>query len=324
MLTRRLPDTDLDVSVLGLGCWAIGGLWWGDDVDDRASSDAIRAALDGGVTLFDTAPLYGHGHADEVLARALGPDRQRVVLATKVGVEFGGDTASGTDHARSNLSPEHLRADVEASLRRLRTDVIDLLQVHWPCEAGTPLGETLATLYALQAEGKVRHVGLCNYDAVGVAGARSHGPIAALQTPISALRREAERDLLPTCAQHGVGVIAYEALCRGLLSGRFGPSPPRFPSSDLRARDPRFAGASFARASEFASTFAAAGSKLGVPASALALAWVAHRPGVTATLFGAKRRAQVEQNLAADRVLRGASARAWRVIDAIADSWTGF
>ncbi len=324
MLTRRLPGTDLDVSVLGFGCWAIGGLWWGDDVDDREAIAAVRAALAGGVTLFDTAPLYGHGHADELLARALGPDRQRVVLATKVGVEFGGDAGRGTDHARSNLRPERLRQDVEASLRRLRTDVIDLLQVHWPCENGTPLPQTLEALWTLQEEGLVRHVGLCNYDAASVAEAQTHGRIAALQTPLSALRREAEEELLPACARQGVGVIAYEALCRGLLTGRFGPVAPRFPDSDLRARDPRFQGSSFRRASAFARDLSTAAGKLGVPASALALAWAARRPGVTATLFGAKRPAQVEENLLAARVLTGASPRAWSVINAIADTWTGF
>ncbi len=324
MLTRRLPGTDLDVSALGFGCWAIGGLWWGEDVDDRDASDAVRAALAGGVTLFDTAPLYGHGHADELLARALGGDRQRVVLATKVGVEFGGDAARGTDHARSNLQPEGLRRDVEASLRRLRTDVIDLLQVHWPCELGTPLPQTLDALWALQEEGLVRHVGLCNYDMGSVAEARAHGRIAALQTPLSALRREAEKELLPACERQGVGVIAYEALCRGLLTNRFGSTAPSFPDSDLRARDPRFAGPSFRRAAAFAQDLAAAGRKLGVPASALALAWVARRRGVVATLFGAKRPSQVEENLLAARVLAGASPRAWQVIDAIVDTWRGF
>ncbi len=324
MLTRRLPGTDLDVSVLGFGCWAVGGLWWGDDVRDGDSIEAIRAALAGGVTLFDTAPLYGHGHADAILARALGPDRQRVVLATKVGVEFGGDAATGTDHARSNLAPDRLRADVEASLRRLRTDVIDLLQVHWPCELGTPLAETMQALGELRTEGKVRHIGLCNYDAAGLTEALEHGPVAALQTPLSVLRRDAERTLLPACRAQGVGVIAYEALCRGLITGRFGSIRPGFPDSDLRARDGRFSGSGYVRAAAYVADFAAAARRLDVPPSALALAWVAHRPGVTATLFGAKRAAQVEQNLAAQRVLRGASARAWTLIDAIADRWTGF
>ena len=324
MPERTVPGTDLTVSALGFGAWATGGLWWGDDVDDRSSTDAIRAAVAGGVTLFDTAPLYGHGHADAVLARALGGDRQRVILATKVGVTFGGEPQTGSDHARSDLRPHLLRPDVEASLRRLRTDTIDLLQIHWPCESGTPLEDTLGELHRLRDEGLVRHIGLCNDDLPAVERALEVGPLATLQIPLSLVRREAERTLLPGCSERDVGVIAYEALCRGLLSGRFGARPPSFPQTDLRARDPRFAGSGFQRAAAFTQRIQAAAERLRVPTSALALAWVARRLGVTCTLFGAKTAAQVEQNLQAARILRNAKPATWRVIDTIADTFTGW
>src|SRR5258706_15829436 len=151
MRFRPLPGTDLTLSVVGLGCWAIGKKWWGDDVDDDASIAAVKAALDAGINWVDTAPLYGLGHADEVLVRALGPRLSEVVVATKVGVRTGAD-----GHAHSDLTAQHVRADAEASLVRLGLPRIDLLQIHWPCELGTPPDETMGALADLVKEGKVR------------------------------------------------------------------------------------------------------------------------------------------------------------------------
>src|SRR5690606_4887670 len=146
---RTLPHTDLQLSAIGFGCWAIGGAWWGDDVDDRQSIAAIHAALDHGINWFDTAPLYGHGHADELLVEALGSRRHDLVIATKVGVRY--QNLAGA-HAFSDLSPDHIVEDCEASLRRLRLETIPLLQVHWPCECQTPLEATLEALMALRSE----------------------------------------------------------------------------------------------------------------------------------------------------------------------------
>ena len=149
MRTRTLPGTDLHLSVIGMGCWAIGGQFWGDDGHDDRSAAAIRAALDHGIKWFDTAPIYGWGHSEEILTQALGTDRNRVIIATKVGVE----RVDG--HARSHLSPQNLRIDLEQSLRRLHRDSIDLLQVHWPCELNTPLEASFEALAQLQSEGKI-------------------------------------------------------------------------------------------------------------------------------------------------------------------------
>lgn len=300
MEQRLLPGTDLSLSVLGLGCWAMGGLWWGDDVRDADSAAAVHAALDAGINWFDTAPLYGHGHADDVLVKALGPRLRDVIIATKVGVRWDGEGA----HARSDLTAAHMEADVDASLRRLGLERLDLLQIHWPCESDTPLEETFAALQRLQAAGKVRWFGVCNYSADGLRAIRQLAPIASLQTPYSMLRREAEAELLPLVSQWGeqgqtlapsLGVLAYEPLCRGLLTGKFSATV-RFSDSDLRARDDRFTGNRFLRALTVVSRLQLLAKRVGVPVSALALGWVVRQPGVTAAIAGAKRPTQVVDN----------------------------
>ncbi|MCB9744446.1 MAG: aldo/keto reductase [Alphaproteobacteria bacterium] len=310
MRTRLLPGTDLELSVLGLGCWAMGGQWWGDDVRDEDSIAAVHAALDAGVTWFDTAPLYGHGHADEVLVQALGARKREVVIATKVGVRWRGPDG----HAQSDLSPAHIVEDTEASLRRLGLERIDLLQVHWPCERGTPLEDSLDALQRLVEAGKVRHFGLCNYSAPVLREAHQRGQIVSLQAPLSLLRREVEGELLPTCQELGVGALAYEPLCRGLLSGKH-QGRVDFPETDQRSWDERFQGARLLHNQRLVADLARAAAKLGVPTSALAIGWVLDRPGVTAAIVGAKRAAQVRENVQAVRLL--GRSRVWSVVERI-------
>jgi len=298
MRTSLLPGTDLELSVIGMGCWAIGKTYWWDDVEDATSVEAVHAALDAGINWFDTAPLYGEGHADEVLREALSGCSEQPVIATKVGVMFQG--ASG--HAESKLDEAHLRADVEASLTRLKREAIDLLQVHWPCQHGTPLEETFMTLQALKAEGKVRHIGVCNYGPDALDELMSYADVVSLQTPYSLLRRELEQEHLPVIARHGLGVLAYEPLCRGLLTGKF-LKEPRFPDSDLRSRDDRFSGRFFTHANRVAHDLGKFARRLEVPTSAVALGWVCAQPHVTAAIAGAKTPEQVRQNAQAHRFI---------------------
>lgn len=317
MKYRKLPNTDLELSVVGFGCWAVGGKWWGDDVRDDASIDAIRCALELGVNWFDTAPLYGYGHADEVLVRALGSRIKDVVVATKVGVRW--DNAQV--HATSDLTPDYVVEDCENSLRRLGVERIDLLQVHWPCEKGTPLSDTLDALTRLREAGKIREFGLCNYDAPSLENAIAHAPLATLQTPYSMIRREFEHGLRQVVQPEQtprLGVLAYEPLARGLLTGKFRTSPD-FPDSDLRARDDRFKGHAFLQLASFAQTITSAARKVKLPPSALAIGWVCSRPGVTAALAGAKTRAQVEENVKAALVADRADF--WQVMDPVVDSF---
>ena len=311
MKKRRLPGTDIDLSVVGFGCWAMGKTYWGDDVDDDTSRAAVREALNCGINWFDTAPLYGEGHADTVLVSALGPDKHHVHIATKVGVRFGGEG----EHASSDLSPSWIIEDTEASLQRLGIEQIGLLQVHWPCESGTDLRASLDTLEALRDAGKIRYYGLCNYDAAAVQMASEYPGMVSLQTPYSLLRREFEASLRPACDQKPVGVLAYEPLCRGLLTGKF-KTFPRFPESDMRAWDERFQGDRFLHARALVADLERVGKKVGLPTSAVAIGWVLGQPGITAAIVGAKRPSQVCQNVQGARLADRPSVV--RIIDKVA------
>lgn len=314
MLHRTLPGTDLSLSVVGMGCWTIGGDYWGG-ADEAQSVAAVRAAVEAGINWFDTAPLYGNGRSDRVLAKALGSHIHQVVIATKVGVRLPGD---GGEHARSDLRPEHVVADCEASLRRLK-EPLDLLQVHWPCEEGTPLQDTIAALEDLQDRGWIRHWGLCNYDAAEVRQARLLGRVASLQTPYSLLRRELEGELRDACLEPGphgqpIGILAYEVLCRGLLTGRY-PVPPSFPEEDMRSWDERFSGPRFLYANGIAQDLARIGRKLGLSGAAVALAWAARQEGVTAVIAGARSPEQIRQSARAWQLLE--RDKVWQVVDQV-------
>lgn len=305
MRHRVLPGTDLSLSIVGFGCWPLGGEYWGP-TDESAHRAAIETALELGITWFDTAPLYGNGNADEVLASTLGSRIHDVVIATKVGVSMAGE------HAQSDLRAEHIVADCEASLRRLK-EPIDLLQVHWPCDRGTPLEETAAALDGLVDRGWIRHWGVCNYGADDLRALRP----ASVQVGYSLMRREAENDVLPTAAELGIGVLAYEGLCRGLLTGKY-RSPPRFSDDDMRSRDPRFKGAAFAYGAALARDLGRVGERIGVSGSAVALGWVASR--VTAVIAGCRSPEQVRQNVDASRV--AGSAKVIDVVDRIVSGRT--
>ncbi len=316
MRQRSIPGTDLSLSVVGLGCWTLGGRWWGPDVDPERGVATIHAALDAGINWVDTAPIYGD--ADAIVARALC-DRPEVIVATKCGVRTDGD------HARSELDAAHVIADVEASLRRLGRDRLDLVQVHWPCENGTPLAETIGALERLQERGDVRYHGLCNHSAAALAEARGLGQVVSLQTPLSLLRREFEGDLQAECriarsTARGdpptpCGVLVYETLCRGLLTGRF-KRAPQFPESDLRARDMRFSGPRFAHARALVHDLGRVAQKVGATPAALAVGWAADRPGVTASIVGARSPVQIQQSAGAARLI--GRKKLWSVVDRVA------
>ncbi|MFT5681750.1 MAG: aryl-alcohol dehydrogenase-like predicted oxidoreductase [Myxococcota bacterium] len=303
MITRRLAGTDLALSVIGLGCWAMGGEAWGA-VDESEAIRTIHAALDGGVSWLDTAPLYGG--SDAIVARALRG--RSAIIATKVGARVDGGRAI------SDLSATHITTDCEASLRRLSVETIDLLQVHWPCDRSTPLTESFAALMALRDAGKIRHIGVCNYGPEALAEIRAIAPVVSLQTPYSLLRRGFEQDGLAQAGE-GLSVLAYEGLCRGLLTGKY-TTPPRFPEHDIRSRDPRFSGAQFTAIARFAADLGRVGERVGASAAAVALGWVAARPGITAVIAGMRSPQQVADNLVAARLLP--RRKLWDVVDRVA------
>lgn len=294
---RELPGTNIRLSVIGFGCWAAGGQHWGNDASQDDFRAAISQALALGINWFDTAPLYGHGQADTLLADVLRTEHSDAFVVTKVGVR----NAEGSRPV-SDLSPAHIVSDTEASLKRLRLETIPLLLVHWPCDFGTPICESMTALESLKLSGKIRHYGVCNYPPVLLEQVLQCGNPVALQTPYSMIRREFEQQLRDVCMPKGadgwprqkIGVLAYETLCRGLLTGKYGPDH-RFGANDLRAHDGRFSGDWARKNLTFVDSLRPIANRLNVSLAALAVGWVCQMPGVTAALVGVKRPEQIRE-----------------------------
>ena len=233
METIDITGLPLPVSRVGLGTWAIGGWMWGGSDDNRAIR-TIQAAVDQGITLIDTAPVYGFGRSEELVGRALEADgrRDRAIIATKCGLEWR------DGKVYRNSSPRRIRQEVEDSLRRLRTDRIDLYQVHWP-DPTVPIQETAATLRQLRREGKIHAIGVSNYTVEQMKVFRDIAPIHTVQPPYNLFERAAEDEILPYAVDHGIAVLAYGALCRGLLAGSI-TATTKFAGDDLRRTDPKF------------------------------------------------------------------------------------
>ena len=283
--TMRIEGIPTPVSRIGLGTWAIGGWMWGG-ADDLASIATLRGAVERGINLIDTAPVYGFGHSEEMLGQALAGLRDRAVIATKGGLEWAGEGV------RRNSSPQRLRREVEDSLRRLRTDRIDLYQIHWP-DPLVPIEDTARTLEALQREGKILAVGVSNYSPEQMDAFRAVLPLASVQPPYNLFERAIERDVLPYAREHGLAVLAYGALCRGLLSGRM-TVDTTFGADDLRASDPKFRRPRFdqyVRATK--ELEAMARIRYDKPVLALAIRWVLDS-GPTIALWGARRPEQLD------------------------------
>jgi aryl-alcohol dehydrogenase-like predicted oxidoreductase len=296
MQYRRLGKAGFDVSVVALGTWAIGGKDFGH-TDDRDSIKAIHRALDLGVTLFDTAPIYGSGRAEEIVGKALVGIRKDVIIATKCG-----PVEPRPGLLRMDYSPKGLAAQVDASLRRLQTDVIDLLQLHWP-DPAWPIEDAVGAMARLVQTGKVRAIGVSNTQPEELQRALAAGPVVSVQEPYSLLNRDFDKELLPLCREHDLAVLVYEPLARGLLSGKFNPKS-RFEPGDVRATDPRFKGKAFLANLQAAERVATIARTEGLPAAQAAIAWVLAQPGITTALCGAKTAAQTFENArAADLAL---------------------
>jgi aryl-alcohol dehydrogenase-like predicted oxidoreductase len=288
METARIPGTDLQFSRIGLGTWAMGGWMWGG-TDENESIRTILSAIDRGITLIDTAPMYGFGKSEEIVGKALewAGERQRVLLATKVGLDW----VDGEPFR--NASRRRIFAEVEASLRRLRTDVIDIYQVHWP-DPMTPIDETADAMAALFKQGKIRAIGVSNFSPAQMNEFGLVAPIHSAQPPFNLFERGIERNVLPYCERDGIAVLAYGAICRGLLSGRI-DSDTKFEGDDLRATDPKFRAPRFKQyleAVRLLDQFARENYAKRV--IHLALRWVLDQPGVTSALWGARHPGQLD------------------------------
>jgi len=282
MENTSIPDITTPASRIGLGTWAMGGVQWGG-TDDNESVKTIHAALDLGVTLIDTAPAYGFGHSEKVVGRAIAErgGRERVVVATKVGLEQQGNALY------RNSTKQQIFDEIEQSLKNLRTDYIDLYQVHWP-DFSTPYEETAQALLDLKKTGKIRAIGVSNYSIEAMERFRRVAPLAAAQPPLNLFEREAMDKIIPWCRANKVATLTYGALCRGLLTGKIGKDT-RFEGDDLRKTDPKFLPPRFAqytRAVDMLQQFAR--KNYGKEVLPLALQWVLDQPGVSVALWGAR------------------------------------
>jgi aryl-alcohol dehydrogenase-like predicted oxidoreductase len=229
----EIPETQLRVSRVALGTWAMGGWMWGG-TDERESVATIRAALDQGINLIDTAPVYGFGVSEEIVGKAVaeaGP-RSRALIATKVGLEWR------EGKVYRNATRQRIMREIDDSLRRLRTDYIDIYQVHWP-DPLVPIEETAAAMRTLYERGKIRAIGVSNYSVAQMERFRQVAPLHVLQPPYNLFERAIEAEILPYCRANGIVTLGYGALCRGLLSGRM-RADTVFEGDDLRRQDPKF------------------------------------------------------------------------------------
>ncbi|TCP29891.1 aryl-alcohol dehydrogenase-like predicted oxidoreductase [Sphingomonas sp. BK235] len=305
-----LGSTGLAITRVGFGAWAIGGAdWavgWGAQSDDE-SIRAIRHAVDRGVNWIDTAAIYGLGHSEEIVARALAelPESGRPYVFTKCGQVW--DPADRYSKRRVGRR-DSIRGEVEGSLRRLRVDVIDLYQMHWPAEDGSPLEEYWGALLELKAEGKVRAIGLSNHDAAQLQTAEAIGHVDTLQPPLSAIRRKSLAAELPWCRAHGTGVIVYSPMQSGLLSGAFSAERvDALADDDWRKRHADFSGEALLRNLTVAEAIREVAAQRGVSAAAVAVAWVLAVEGVTGAIVGARAPQQVDGWLAAATLSLGAA-----------------
>jgi aryl-alcohol dehydrogenase-like predicted oxidoreductase len=295
MQLRKLGSQGPEISVAGVGTWAIGGPWrfgWGPQDDDESIA-ALHRAFDSGINWVDTAAVYGLGHAEEVVGKVLREVGQEVLVATKAGRVWR-DRPDG--EVGNDLRPASIRRELEESLRRLGSDHVDLYQFHWPDHAtGTPVEDSWATMAALVEEGKVRHAGVSNFDVDLLERCEPIRHVDSLQPPFSLIDRAAAREVLPWCQRNGTGVIAYSPLQSGLLSGSFEVERlGRLAPDDWRRTSPDFAEPRLSANLALAERLRPVARRHHVPVAAVAVAWALAQPGVTAAIVGARRPSQVE------------------------------
>lgn len=292
MQTRQLGNTNLHITPIGVGAWAIGGnkgrFTWGAQ-DDQASIRAIQRAIDLGVNWIDTAAIYGMGHSEEIVGKAVKESREKPYIFTKCSLVWNDKW-----EASNNLHAASIRREVEASLKRLDVEVIDLYQIHWP-QPDADIEEGWQAVAELKKEGKVRAIGVSNFSVEQMRRIQHIAPIDTLQPPYSLLNRATEQDILPFCQQHGIGVIVYSPMQSGLLSGVMSQQRiAQLPDDDWRKHSPAFQEPQLSRNLALANLLTEIGYPHGVPAGAVAIAWTLHNPAVTAAIVGFRNPQQVE------------------------------
>lgn len=296
MQTRQLGYTDLHLTTIGLGTWAIGGPWlygWGTQ-DDADSIATIQAALDLGINWIDTAAVYGLGHSEEVIGQAIKGRRDQVIIATKCGRVW-----NENKEVSGNLKAASIRREVEDSLRRLDVEVIDLYQIHWP-DPDKDIEEGWGLIANLVKEGKIRYGGVSNFSVDQFSRIQAIHPVASNQPPYSMLRREVETEMLPYCAAHNIGVVVYSPMQAGLLTGKFSRARlDSLPTDDWRRGNDQFQEPAFSATLTLVEALRPIAKRNNKTLGQLAIAWVLRRPEVTSAIVGARRPDQIKETIQA-------------------------
>jgi aryl-alcohol dehydrogenase-like predicted oxidoreductase len=292
MQTKRLGKSDLFLTPVGFGSWAVGGggwqFAWGDQ-DDAQSIAAIRRALELGMNWIDTAAVYGLGHSEEIVSKAVEGVSERPYIFTKCSLVW--DSNGTITHS---LKRDSIRREVEQSLKRLRVETIDLYQIHWP-DPDAEIEEGWTALAELKREGKVRYIGVSNFDVAQMKRAQAIAPIDSLQPPYSLIHPEVEDEILPFCEANDIGVIVYSPMMSGLLSGRMTRERiANFPEDDWRANSPEFQEPQLSRNLQLAELLRNIGARHGRSAGEVAIAWTLRLPAVTSAIVGGRGPEQVE------------------------------
>jgi aryl-alcohol dehydrogenase-like predicted oxidoreductase len=314
MRTRKLGWTDLNLTAIGLGTWAMGGgdwKWsWGPQ-NDAESIAAVSRALELGINWIDTAPVYGLGHSEEVVGQALKKLAIRPIIATKCSLLWDKDK-----NVSNNLKKASVQAEVEASLKRLGVDVIDLYQIHWP-NPDPDIEEGWSAIADQVKAGKIRYAGVCNFSVEQIKRVQPIHPVASLQPPYSMLVRGVEKELLDFSAANKIGVVVYSPMQKGLLTGKFEARVGGLAADDHRLKDPDFTEPRLSAHLELVEGLRPIAAKSGKTVAHLAIAWVLRRSEVTAAIVGARRPSQIEETAAADD--GELSADELKAIDALLD-----
>jgi aryl-alcohol dehydrogenase-like predicted oxidoreductase len=283
----------MEIPCLGLGCWQLGGHGWGQTSEPEIIK-AIHKAIEKGLTLFDTAPIYGLGHSEEMLGKIIAGKRKDVIIATKVGLRWKTDNGFSR---HNDCSQANILKEIDASLKRLNTDYIDIYQIHWP-DPATPIADTLAVMEKLKQAGKIKEIGCCNFTLDLLKEALQYGHIARLQMPYSLIDRTIEADLLPFCQTQNIAVIAYNTIAQGILTGHF-DTARKFGSDDHRSRHQYFQPQELAKNLAIAEKVKAVAKKINRQPVQVALRWILDNQIVTSALFGVTKTQQLEENLGA-------------------------
>lgn len=302
----KLGNSDLEVSQIALGAWAIGGWMWGGS-DRKDALRALHAAIDTGISSIDTAPVYGFGRSEQIVGEAIQGKREKVQILTKYGLRWDTDQGDFFFPTRTNdgtainihryAGKESILMECEESLRRLRTDYIDLYQIHWP-DPTTPIEETMEAMELLIKQGKVRAAGVCNYSKEEMQEAVNNLDLVSNQVPYSMVRRDIEDEIIPFCVENNIGILAYSPLQRGILSGKIKPNH-QFRGGDSRPETPYYELGNIIRINNFLEQIRPLADDKGVSLAQLILRWTLQRPGITCLLAGVRNEEQLAENAGA-------------------------